>query len=90
MLKIFADERQQLAAMIETPDLYPIVDRDFKKLLMMISKEVEGGFDGKIRFPSLEEEFIKGKLDKKIFKVDVGPLLLAIGAKNTKAVSLIL
>ena len=59
-------------------------------MLMTISKEIEGGFDGKIRFPSLEEEFIKGKLDKKIFKVDVGPLLLAIGAKNTKAVSLIL
>ena len=57
MIKIFADERQQLSDMIERPDISPINDRDFKKLIMMISKEVEGGFDGKIRFPALEEEF---------------------------------
>ena len=51
---------------------------------------MEGGFDGKIRFPKLEEEFCQGKLDQKIYKVDIGPLMLAIKAKNTACVTSIL
>ena len=57
---------------------------------MTISKELDGGFDGKVRFPQLEEEFCQGLLDQKIYKVDIGPLLLAIKARNPKAVSHVL
>ena len=65
-------------------------EKVFISLMKTITTETEGGFDGKIRFPKLETEFCPDLTDQKIFKVDIGPLLLAIKARNTKAVSAIL
>ena len=75
--------------MIESPDV-DFDDKVFTQLLKTITTEIDGGFDGKIRFRQLENEFCPGQIDQKVYKVDVGPILLAMKAKNPKAVAAIL
>ena len=59
-------------------------------MLKTVAKDQEGGFDGKIRFPNTQEELCPGQTSQRIFKVDVGPILLAIKAGNPNALKDIL
>ena len=55
------------------------------EMLKLVSQDNDGGFDAKIRFPALEEELCPGQTQQRIFKVDVGPILLALKAGNLDA-----
>ena len=57
----------------------------FLAALKAASGSPDGGFDGKIRFPTLEGELCPGATEVRVIKVDVGPVLLALRAGNPAA-----
>ena len=73
----------------KTPEGYK--SEEFIDNLFKTAKDPDGGIDGNIRFAQFaDEEFLPGKLEQKILKIDIGPILLAIKAGNTAALKDIL